>query len=77
MRRNVGFVLIGLSGLLLTVAVLAVAWAPGVVKRTPLDVDTNTVYAGEAAKIDTGTGAFDKKSVYAVQETKADSDEVQ
>ena len=74
MRRNMGFVLIGLSGLLLAVAVLAVTWAPDKAKRTPLDVDTHTVYTGEAAKIDTSTGAFDKKTVYAIQETKADSE---
>jgi hypothetical protein len=55
-------------------AVLALAWAPGVVKRTPLDVDTHTVYEGEAAKIDTATGAFDKKPVFAIQDTKADSE---
>ncbi len=73
MRRSIGTVLIGLGGLLLAVAVLALAWAPGVVKKTPLDVDTTTVYAGEAAKIDTATGAFDMNPVYAITRTKADS----
>jgi len=73
-RRNIAFVLIGLAGLLVVVAVLAVAWAPDVVKRTPLDVDTRTVYEGEGAKIDTSTGAFDKRPVFAIQETKADSE---
>jgi len=72
-RRNVGFVLIGLSGLLLTVAVLAVAWAPGQVKKTPLDVDTTTIYEGQGAKINPATGDFDMNPVYAVQRTKADS----
>jgi hypothetical protein len=72
-RRNLGYVLVGLSGLLLAVAVLAVAWAPDQVKRTPLDVDTRTLYEGQAAKIDTATNAFDEKPVYAIQQTRADS----
>ena len=75
MRRTMGTVLIGLGGLLLTMAVLALAWAPGVVKKTPLDVDTTTVYAGEAAKIDTATGVSTAKPVYAITRTKADSGE--
>ena len=74
MRRNLGYVLVGLGGLLLTVAVLALVWAPGVVKKTPLDVESKTVYEGEGGKINTATGEFDVGPVYAVQETKADSD---
>jgi len=72
-RRNIGYVLVGLSGLLLAVAVLALVWAPGAVKKTPLDVDTRTLYEGEGGKIDTATGEFTIQPVYAVQETKADS----
>ena len=45
-------VLLGLGAFLLIAGILAVTYAPGVVKKTPLDVDTTTVYAGEAAKID-------------------------
>ncbi len=55
-------------------AVLAVIWVPGMVKKTPLDVDTQTLYEGEAAKIDTATGEFTPKPVYAIQQTKADSE---
>jgi hypothetical protein len=66
-------VLMGLGAFLLIAGILAVAWAPGVVKKTPLDVDTTTVYEGQAAKIDPATGAFDKKPVYAIRETKSDS----
>lgn len=72
--RVLARVLLGLGVFLLIAGVLAVAWAPGVVKKTPLDVDTKTVYEGEAAKIDTATGAFDTKPVYAITETKADSE---
>jgi len=66
-------VLLGLGAFLLIAAVLAVGYAPGVVKKTPLDVDTTTVYEGEAAKIDTSTGAFDKRPVFAITYTQADS----
>jgi hypothetical protein len=66
-------VLMGLGAFLLIAGILAVAWAPGVVKKTPLDVETTTVYEGQAAKIDPATGAFDKKPVYAIRETKSDS----
>ena len=53
-----GYVLLALSGLLLTLAILALVWAPGVIKKTPLDVYTRTLYEGEAAKIDTATNEF-------------------
>jgi len=72
--RVLARVLLGLGVFLLVAGILAVAWAPGVVKKTPLDVDTNTIYEGEAAKIDPLTGDFDRKPVFAVQQTKADSD---
>ena len=74
MRRNFGYVLLGLGGLFLAVAVLALVWAPGVVKKTPLDVDSNTVYEGEGGKINTATGEFDVGPVYAIQRTKSDSE---
>jgi hypothetical protein len=72
--RVLARVLLGLGVFLVIAGVLAVAWAPGVVKKTPLDVDTTTVYEGQAAKIDTATGAFDKKPVYAIRHTLSDSE---
>jgi hypothetical protein len=74
MRRNMGYVLVGLGALLLAVAVLAVTWAPDHVKKTPLDVDTETIYEGEAAKYNTSTNEFIPHPVYAIQKTKADSE---
>jgi hypothetical protein len=71
--RVLARVLLGLGAFLLIAAVLAVSYAPGVVKKTPLDVDTKTVYEGEAAKLDPLTGAFDMKPAYAIRLTKADS----
>jgi hypothetical protein len=66
-------VLLGLGAFLLIAGVLAVTYAPGVVNKTPLDVDTTTIYAGEAAKLDPSTGAFDKRPAYAIRHTTADS----
>ena len=67
-------VLLGLGSFLLIAGILALTYAPGVVKKTPLDVDTTTVYEGQAAKIDPLTGAFDTKPVYAIRHTTADSE---
>jgi len=67
-------VLLGLGAFLLIAGIMALVYAPGVVKKTPLDVDTTTVYEGQAAKLDPLTGAFDTKPAYAIRETKADSE---
>jgi len=65
-RRSLGYVLLALSGLLLTLAILALVWAPGVIKKTPRDVSTRTLYEGEAAKIKTATNEFIPQPVYSV-----------
>src|SRR3954451_20636320 len=67
-------VLLGLGAFLLIAGILALTYAPGVVKKTPLDVDTTTMYEGQAAKLDPLSGAFDAKDAYAKRVTKADSD---
>jgi hypothetical protein len=72
-RKIFGRILLGTGGFLFVAAVLAVTWAPGVVKKTPLDVDTTTVYEGQAAKLDPLTGAFEYKPAYAIRRTQADS----
>ena len=71
--RVLARVLLGLGAFLLVAGILAFAWAPGMVKKTPLDVKTTTVYAGQAAKLDPLTGAFDMKPAYALRYTLADS----
>ena len=68
-------VLLGLGAFLLIAGVLAVGYAPGVVKKIPLDVNTKTVYAGQAAKIDPLTGDFNMRDVYAITYTRVDSKE--
>jgi hypothetical protein len=51
MRKIVGFVLLALGAALLAVGIVTTAWAPGVVKKTPLDVDTTTYLDGTAARL--------------------------
>jgi hypothetical protein len=72
-RKNVGIILLGLSGFLLLVAFMAVVWAPDKAERTPLDVDTTTHLSGQAAKLDTSTGELVENPVKAVSITKTDS----
>jgi hypothetical protein len=72
-RKIFGPILLGIGGFLFVAAVLAVTWAPGVVKKTPIDVDTTTIYEGQAAKLDPLTGAFESKPAYAIRRTEADS----
>ncbi len=56
MRRTVGFILLGLAGFLVTAAILALVWVPGQVKKTPLDVVSDTRLTGSAAALPTGGG---------------------
>lgn len=54
MRRTVGLILLGLAGFLVTAAILCLVWVPGQVKKTPLDVDTDTRLTGTATALPTG-----------------------
>jgi len=72
--RILGRVLLGLGTFLLIAAVLCTVWVPDEVKKTPLDVNQRTDLEGEAAKVDLATGAFDKRPIFAISETKIDSD---
>lgn len=55
MRKVFGPILMGLGAFLLVVAILALTWVPGMVKKTPLDVDTTTRLSGEAQRFDGST----------------------
>lgn len=57
-RKWFGLVLLGLGAFLLVVGTLCVAWAPDVVKRTPLDVSQETHLEGTVQKLDGATGAL-------------------
>jgi hypothetical protein len=73
-RKILGPFLIGLGGFLLVAAVLAIVWAPGAVKKTPIDVDSTTRLAGIVQKIDTATGELVPNDVKVTSITKSDSE---
>lgn len=74
MRKKLGLPLIGLGAVLLLVGITCLVYAPGVVKKTPLDVDTTTRLEGTAAKLNTETMELDENPVRAVSLTRTDSD---
>ncbi|MEV7428900.1 DUF3068 domain-containing protein [Nocardioides sp. NPDC092400] len=51
MRKIIGRVLIAVGGFLVVAGVLTTLWAPGVVKKTPVDVDQTTRLDGTATKL--------------------------
>jgi len=54
--------------------VLATVWAPGVVKKTPLDVSQVTHLEGTVKKLDPATGEFPENPVKVESITKSDSE---
>jgi hypothetical protein len=52
---------------------MASVWAPGQVKRTPLDTDSTTRLAGTADKLNPASGDIESLDVKATSITKADS----
>ena len=74
MRSWIGRVCIGLGGFLIVAGVLGLVWAPGVIEKTPVDVDTTTYLDGEAGKIDLETGELVYNDIYAISVTKTDSE---
>ena len=75
MRKVVGTVLVGLGVFFLVAGVIAVTWAPGAVKKTPLDTDSTTQLSGELATLDTTAGELGPvEPLIAVSKTRADSD---
>ncbi len=76
MRKTVGFVLLGLAGFLVTAAVLALVYVPGVVERTPLDIDSLTKLSGTASALPTGEGGPVKAISHTVADGQASDDDV-
>jgi hypothetical protein len=72
-RKIIGWVLLALGAFLLVVALTATVWAPGQVKRTPLDTDSTTRLAGTADKLNPATGEVESLDVKATSITQADS----
>lgn len=73
-RKWFGVVLLGLGAFLLVAGVLATAWAPGVVKKTPLGVDQTTYLDGTVKKLNAETGELEENPVKVQSITKTDSD---
>lgn len=74
MRKILGPALVGLGGFLVVAGVLAVVWAPGVVKKTPLDVDQTTNLSGTVRKLDVETGKLVENPVKVQSITQTDAD---
>lgn len=75
MKRKVfGFVLLGLGAFLLVAGIIATTWAPGVVKKTPLDVEQFTSLDGTVNKIDVESGELVENPVKVQSITKTDSE---
>lgn len=74
MRSWIGRVCIGLGGFLIVAGVLGLTWAPGVIEKTPVDVDTTTYLDGEAAKYDAATGELVRNPIFAISKTATDTE---
>ncbi|MBC9734621.1 DUF3068 domain-containing protein [Nocardioides marmotae] len=74
MRVIVGRVLLGLGAFLLVAGILGVAWAPGAVKKTPVEVDQKTDLTGTAERLDTSTGETRELEVKYTSITKSDTE---
>jgi hypothetical protein len=73
-RKILGWVLLALGTFLVVVGLMAALWAPGQVKRTPLDTDSVTRLSGNADKLNPATGEVENIDVQATSITKADSE---
>jgi hypothetical protein len=73
-RKILGPVLLGLGGFLLIAGLLGLVWAPGVVEKTPEQVETITYLEGRAGKLDTSTGELVENPVYAISDTRTDTE---
>jgi hypothetical protein len=73
-RKVFGLVLLGLGAFLLVVGVLTTTWAPGQLKKLPLDVNQTTNLDGTVKKLDPATGELVENPVKVQSITKVDSD---
>ncbi|MGY2700944.1 DUF3068 domain-containing protein [Nocardioides sp. HB32] len=73
MRKIVALVLVGLGVFLVVAGIVARAWAPGQIERTPLDTD-NTTYLSGTAEVPNADLQLEKTPVLAWSTNKADAD---
>lgn len=74
MRKILGWVVLTLGAFLLVAGLVANYWAPDVVKKTPLDVDSTTRLEGTATKLNPATGELEDLDVKATSVTQVDSE---
>jgi hypothetical protein len=72
MRKTIP-VLFALAGFLLVAGLVCLLWAPGVVEKTPIDVNSTTHLSGQAEKLNVSTGELESNPVKATSVTKSDS----
>jgi hypothetical protein len=73
-RKVFGPLLLGLGAFLLVVGVITVTWAPGQVKKLPLNIDQTTYLDGTVKKLDTATNELVENPVKVQSISKVDSD---
>lgn len=74
MNRIVGWLLTSVGAFLLVAALVAQFWAPGMVEKTPLEVNSTTYLDGTADKLNTSTGEVENLPVKVTSVTKTDSE---
>ena len=75
MQKVIRLVLLGLGSFLLVTAVLTTVWAPGVVKKTPVDINNKTLLSGVAQRLDAETGELGAPNdIRIVSITQSDAD---
>jgi DUF3068 family protein len=72
-RKVFGLILLGLGAFLLVVGVMTTVWAPGQLKKLPLDVNNTTYLDGVVKKFDASTGELVENPVKVQSITKVDS----
>ena len=63
----------GLGAFLLVAGLVCLVWAPGVVKKTPIDVNSTTHLSGQVEKLNVATGELESSPVKATSITKSDA----
>lgn len=74
MQKKIGLVLLGVGAFLLVVGILCTTWAPGVVKKTPLDTESVSYLTGTADKLNPKTGDVESLDVQVKSDTRTDAD---
>jgi hypothetical protein len=72
MRKILALVLVGLGGFLIVAGIVARAWAPGQIERTPLDTD-NTTYLSGTAQVPNADLELEETPVRAFSTNQADT----